>query len=326
MNVMKVKPELCQEICEFNAEREDGVSEEYSSVQCKGGQNVDGMRVKPDLDPVASLHEDEFNDANKEQFLAPFTFIAVNSGVAEKSWNGIKIKEELKAEVTAEEREESTDSEHHFGRQECATDIDNLVDVGCAENISSKMLAHSQEKNNCDSHLEVFSVGEDPYKCDVCNKVFTQKVDLKAHCRLHKAEKPYKCDLCGKKFTTSLSLKRHCRAHAEDKPHKCDICSEAFSVSAALRIHSLSHIGVKTHKCDICLREFTRNEILKKHYITHTGEKPYKCHVCGKDFSQSANLQRHQRIHSGEKPYKCDLCKKEFSRSEHLKSHNETHV
>ncbi|XP_021920451.1 uncharacterized protein LOC110830180 isoform X2 [Zootermopsis nevadensis] len=109
MNVMKVKPELCQEICEFNAEREDGVSEEYSSVQCKGGQNVDGMRVKPDLDPVASLHEDEFNDANKEQFLAPFTFIAVNSGVAEKSWNGIKIKEELKAEVTAEEREESTD-------------------------------------------------------------------------------------------------------------------------------------------------------------------------------------------------------------------------
>jgi KRAB domain-containing zinc finger protein len=218
-------------------------------------------------------------------------------------------------------------SEQHFSRQECITGTDCCVEVGHAETISSETLTHSQKKTyNCDTHLETVSAGEEPYKCDVCNKFFTQKDDLKTHCNLHKAEKPYKCGLCGKKFTTNVNLKHHSRVHTEDKPHKCDICSEAFSVSAALRIHSLSHIGVKTHKCDICLREFTRNEILKKHYITHTGEKPYKCYVCGKDFSQSANLQRHQRIHSGEKPYKCDFCKKAFSRSEHLKSHNETHM
>jgi hypothetical protein len=35
---MKVEPELCQEICEFNVEREeDDVTEEYSSVLCEGG-------------------------------------------------------------------------------------------------------------------------------------------------------------------------------------------------------------------------------------------------------------------------------------------------
>jgi hypothetical protein len=45
-------------------------------------QNVDGIRVKPDLEAVASLREDQFNDTNEEQLLAPFTFIAVNNEVA----------------------------------------------------------------------------------------------------------------------------------------------------------------------------------------------------------------------------------------------------
>jgi hypothetical protein len=43
---------------------------------------VDGVRVKPDLEPVGSLQEDQFNDSNEEQFLAPFTFIAVDSVAA----------------------------------------------------------------------------------------------------------------------------------------------------------------------------------------------------------------------------------------------------
>jgi hypothetical protein len=38
MNVMKVEPELCREICEFNVEREeDGVTNEYTPVQCEEG-------------------------------------------------------------------------------------------------------------------------------------------------------------------------------------------------------------------------------------------------------------------------------------------------
>jgi hypothetical protein len=45
------------------------------------GQSVDGIRVKPNLEPIPSLHEDQFSEANEEQFLAPFTFIAVNGEV-----------------------------------------------------------------------------------------------------------------------------------------------------------------------------------------------------------------------------------------------------
>lgn len=298
MNV--VKSEL-RSGSERHVEEDGVVVDECSPVTCEG-QGVDRIKVEPLLD------KEQFSDANEEQLLAPFAFVAVNSQVTEKSWNGSVIKEEPKDEVTAEDREECLDSEQHENRQECGTDSTTTLEVGHALDFSSETLTNTDQ----------------PDKCDVCSTVSSQSDSAKAPC-CHKVEKPYRCYLCDEKFASEVIVKRHRRVHTEGKRYKCDSCNEAFSASAALRIHTLSHLGVKTHKCPICLREFTRNELLKRHYITHTGERPYKCNVCGKDFSQSANLQRHQRTHSGEKPYKCDFCWKAFSRSEHLKSHLDVH-
>lgn len=54
---------------------------------------------------------------------------------------------------------------------------------------------------------------ESPHKCNVCNRSFNQRSNLKTHLLTHTDHKPYECLTCGKVFRRNCDLRRHALTH-----------------------------------------------------------------------------------------------------------------
>ena len=63
------------------------------------------------------------------------------------------------------------------------------------------------------------------------------KRDLSRHKPIHTGAKPFKCDLCEKGFTESGKLIKHKQSHTGEKPIKCDLCEKGFTESSKLPRH-----------------------------------------------------------------------------------------
>ena len=94
--------------------------------------------------------------------------------------------------------------------------------------------------------------------------------------------KPFKCDLCDKTFTDKYSLEKHCKIiHEKLKQFKCDICDKQFSAKNVLKRHKFAvHDKLFQFKCQFCTKEFKTSDNLYAHNQVHSEIKPYECLLC----------------------------------------------
>ncbi|KAJ3162056.1 hypothetical protein HDU86_005754 [Geranomyces michiganensis] len=78
---------------------------------------------------------------------------------------------------------------------------------------------------------------EDGFKC-VCGKLFKKLYNLKNHYKMHAVDKPYICDVCQRGFMRKHDLKRHATTHLQDfRPYECEDCHTPFTRLDALHRH-----------------------------------------------------------------------------------------
>ena len=93
-----------------------------------------------------------------------------------------------------------------------------------------------------------------------------------------------RCDVCQKVLSNRSALWRHKKDVHEKKRHKCDQCEEDFAGNTALRYHKLTkHEGKKVKRnkkqCPHCSKSFSTANY-NQHLLTHQSLKPFLCPFC----------------------------------------------
>ena len=156
------------------------------------------------------------------------------------------------------------------------------------------------------------------FKCDQCEKTYTNKNALNYHVIRHSEDfvKPT-CEVCGSQFSCTDSLVRHKQNIHKDTSNvpsfECDDCGNMFSMESALKRHVKEqhygpnfnndyHEGYKilaNFQCSECDMEFKRNSHLNRHIRTAHSVNNFQCTLCDKSYKRKDALNRHVKSNHG---------------------------
>ncbi|XP_072042326.1 uncharacterized protein [Amphiura filiformis] len=183
-------------------------------------------------------------------------------------------------------------------------------------------------------------------KCDVCDKVCKNVLNLQKHKKMHTQGKAM-CQYCGKTFNERSRLLEHESLHVNGKQFECKICKKRLVSQSYLKVHMQHHTGYK-FVCMHCGKGCLTKPILQEHEAIHTGEKPnkcpecdecfrtnqqlrnhrlfhqdmrFQCDICCKKFRWKCDLNSHTQVHMGQRKYKCDMCDKKFNNQSNMRAH-----
>ncbi|XP_055705385.1 zinc finger protein 12-like [Phlebotomus papatasi] len=247
--------------------------------------------------------------------------------------------------------------------------IDDKTCKSCGKKFSTsrglkKHLQFHEKKQKSGQDLNITSVEETPYFCEICKRFFRNSVTLERHkesrdranlncdscsekfCRatdlynhqkiVHKVKTAFECRHCDQKFSNfRLIYKHHKTTHPKligpTRPFLCEMCGLSMVDSRDLNRHMMIHRGVKPHQCNICDKTFRLQTEVEQHRRVHIPisqlQDLYACDMCPKKFRMKLTLWRHKRIHTGQiTEMFCQVCRRRFINANNLQIHMLKHA
>ena len=178
-----------------------------------------------------------------------------------------------------------------------------------------------------------YSVAEEKYKCDVCNKDFSTADNALAHKEGFHSTKVIKCDLCNAPFKWKQSLQHHMKNSHKSERIICLSrgCYEVFENNEIYRQHKkemhprLGPRGKKDKIGGTSELQSRQEESPSKKKARSLGAKKYKCYECKKVFKTTKYLRYHKKKFHSCKVYKCKYnCGEKFKELLEMKEHSAT--
>ncbi|XP_037774672.1 zinc finger protein 383-like, partial [Penaeus monodon] len=173
---------------------------------------------------------------------------------------GITIKEELNEDVTKETYLDIKEDPFDYtdeGRDEGSkvkVDLQELRHEGMKGLVY--LIQDSTDIDDvCYKKIHPINFNDKPYRCQICNKTFTDTCSISRHMKAHTKKKPYNRKICNKTFSGRGHLLDHIRVHTEEKPYNCKICNKTLRTKK------------KSNNYEICNKAFST----KSGQVRHMG-------------------------------------------------------
>ncbi|CAL1539893.1 unnamed protein product [Lymnaea stagnalis] len=163
--------------------------------------------------------------------------------------------------------------------------------------------------------------------CQVCNKDFYHKDNLKSHLKKNHNKKTVLCSYCGK-LVLHFRLETHLEKVHEKPSYTCHICQKGFLKRECLEGHINKHSNTKPYICEHCGRKYAYSTSLYTHkrlcsksavpaHLLHPRSLEEKdtfciCEICGMKFEGTSGLKDHHSAKHGGKVQCCGFCGKKF--------------